>query len=189
LWRTPCPRFGSLCETNIVPRNSEHHLFGIRVFHFVCNSARFLCAIARSLIRDTDVRTSRQAATASCWHAASQAQSTISPISQRRLVIRPPSRALSASVYALRWNFDYASIVLRCAPGRTWCRAPRRRRGGRDLERGCRGYRAAALHLCPPRQPGGRRERIVRRASQRAACKTLIQFTRLTFPIGSKLWS
>src|SRR5262249_40382800 len=25
---------------------------------------------------------------------------------------------------------------------------PRRRRGGRDLERGCRGYRAAALHLC-----------------------------------------
>src|SRR5215813_14877664 len=102
--------------------------------------------------------------------------STISPISQRRLVIRPPSRALSASVYALRWNFAYASIVLRCAPGRTWCRAPRRRRGGRDLERGRRGYRAAALHLCPPRQPGGRRERIVRRASQRAACKTLIQF-------------
>jgi hypothetical protein len=45
--------------------------------------------------------------------AASQASntSTISPISQRRLVIRPPSRALSASVYALRWNFDYASRV------------------------------------------------------------------------------
>src|SRR5262245_39568632 len=53
---------------------------------------------------------------------------------------------------------------------------PRRRRGGRDLERGRRGYRAVALHLCRPRRPGGRRERIVRRASQRAACKTLIQF-------------
>src|SRR5262249_60013430 len=37
--------------------------------------------------------------------------STISSISQRRLVIRPPSRALSASVYARRWNFDYASRV------------------------------------------------------------------------------
>src|SRR5262249_25827259 len=49
-------------------------------------------------------------------------------------------------------------------------------RGGRDLERGCRGYRAAALHLCRPRRPDRRRERIVRRASQRAACKTLIQF-------------
>src|SRR5262249_57039938 len=41
-----------------------------------------------SLIRDADVRASRQAATASCWRAASQASntSTISPISQRRLV-------------------------------------------------------------------------------------------------------
>src|SRR5262249_21224829 len=39
-------RASALCETNIVPRNSEHHLFGIRVFHFVCNSALFLCAIA-----------------------------------------------------------------------------------------------------------------------------------------------
>src|SRR5262245_39568041 len=68
-----------------------------------------------SLIRDTDVRASRQAATASCWRAASQASntSTISPVSQRRLVIRPPSRALSASVYARRWNFDYASRVFR----------------------------------------------------------------------------
>src|SRR5262249_48527388 len=53
---------------------------------------------------------------------------------------------------------------------------PRRRRGGRDLERGRRGYRAAALHLCRPGRPGGRRERIVRRASQRTAYKTLIQF-------------
>src|SRR5262249_53563712 len=52
-----------------------------------------------SLIRDADVRASRQAATASCWRAASQASntSTISPVAQRRLVIRPPSRALSAA--------------------------------------------------------------------------------------------
>src|SRR5262249_14864138 len=52
-----------------------------------------------SLIRDADVGASRQAATASCWRAASQASntSTISPVVQRRLVIRPPSRALSAA--------------------------------------------------------------------------------------------
>src|SRR5262249_18755373 len=33
-------------------------------------------------------------------------------------------------------------------------------RGGRDLERGRRGYRAAALHLCRPRRPDRRRERV-----------------------------
>src|SRR5262245_53365948 len=38
---------------------------------------------------------------------------------------------------------------------------PRRRRGGGDLERGRRGRRAAALHLCRPDRPGGRRECIV----------------------------
>src|SRR5262249_8978257 len=42
----------------------------------------------------------------------------------------------------------------------TPCSEPRRRRGGRDLERGRRGYRAAALHLCRPRRRGQRRERI-----------------------------
>src|SRR5262249_54493545 len=36
----------------------------------------------------------------------------------------------------------------------------RRRRGGRDLERGRRGYRAAALHLCRPCRPDRRRERV-----------------------------
>src|SRR5262249_33600214 len=30
----------------------------------------------------------------------------------------------------------------------------------RDLERGCRRYRAAALHLCRPRRPDRRRERV-----------------------------
>src|SRR5262249_32855788 len=55
---------------------------------------------------------------------------------------------------------------------------PRRRRGGRDLERGRRGYRAAALHLCRPDRPGGRRERIVGRALPRAPCETLIQFSK-----------
>src|SRR5215813_15521300 len=58
----------------------------------------------------------------------------------------------------------------------TPCSEPRRRRGGRDLERGRRGYRAAALHLCRARRPGGQRERIIRRVLPRAACKTLIQF-------------
>jgi hypothetical protein len=56
MWRTLCLRFGSLCETNIVPRNSKHHLLGIRVFQF------------RLQLRakgDADVRASRQAATAS----------------------------------------------------------------------------------------------------------------------------
>jgi len=51
---------------------------------------------------------------------------------------------------------------------------PRRRRGGRDLERGRRGYRAAALHLCRPRRPDRRRERIVGRGLLRAACKTRV---------------
>src|SRR5262249_41706362 len=51
----------------------------------------------------------------------------------------------------------------------------RRRRGGRDLERGRRGYRAAALHLCRPGRSDRRRERIVGQALPRAACKTLIQ--------------
>src|SRR5207247_328255 len=41
-----------------------------------------------------------------------------------------------------------------------------------DLERGRRGHRAAALHLCRPGRPGGRRERIVGRALPLAACKT-----------------
>src|SRR5215471_14354916 len=53
---------------------------------------------------------------------------------------------------------------------------PRRRRGSRDLERGRRGYRAAALHLRRPRRPDRRRERIVRRALPCASCKTLLQF-------------
>src|SRR5262249_22191484 len=53
---------------------------------------------------------------------------------------------------------------------------PRRGRGGRDLERSRRGNRPAALHLCRSGRPDGRRERIVGRALQRAACKTLIQF-------------
>src|SRR5262249_13127043 len=51
---------------------------------------------------------------------------------------------------------------------------PRRSRGGRDLERGRRGYRAAALHLCRPCRPDRRRERIVGRALLRAACKTSV---------------
>ena len=36
----------------------------------------------------------------------------------------------------------------------------RRRRGGRDLARGRRGHRAAALHLCGPGRPGERRQRL-----------------------------
>jgi len=51
-------------------------------------------------------------------------------------------------------------------------------RTGRDLERGRRGYRATALHLCRPRRPDWRRERIVGRALPRAACETLIQFSK-----------
>jgi hypothetical protein len=105
LWRTLCPRFGYLCETNIVTCNSKHHLLGIRVFHFVCNCARFLCAIAPvfgSLIRGTDVRASRQAATASCWRAASRL-----PILQQ--YHRFPKGAWYRG--SRRWNFDYASRV------------------------------------------------------------------------------
>src|SRR5207245_10694793 len=73
-----------------------------------------------------------------------------------------------------------------CSPGRP--AEPRRRRGGRDLERGRRGHRAAALHLCP-RRPGRRRERIAGREPCRAPPATLIQHKTNVSYQGLKLWS
>src|SRR5262249_11056805 len=45
---------------------------------------------------------------------------------------------------------------------------PRRGGGGRDLERGSRGHRAAALHLRRPGRSDGRRERVRRLQPQGA---------------------
>src|SRR5439155_3292380 len=62
------------------------------------------------------------------------------------------------------------------------------RRGSRDLERGRRGHRAAALHLCPGR-PGRRRERIAGREHCRAPPATLIHHKTNVSYQGPKLWS
>src|SRR3989454_301516 len=70
---------------------------------------------------------------------------------------RSTSIGFSAKVLAPRLAFDNGRY-----PARPNVRPaePRRRRGGRDLERGRRGYRAAALHLCRPCRPDRRRERV-----------------------------
>src|SRR5262249_6155718 len=81
-----------------------------------------------------------------------------------KLILTQPKNAL-VKQYQRLWSRSI-SRWRRRRPARHYVRPaePRRRRGGRDLERGRRGYRAAALHLC---RPDRRRERIIGRALRR----------------------